>query len=168
MTLSFAIGLLAGSASVVIILAIARKKGKYGEYDERQAAVRGKAYKAGFFCFVLCEAVVFLIEIITQKPLVIVENGVLNWLIVLFSCLVFVEFAVFNDAYFTPDKPFSKRWAICTYLYVVLSLIQSFRVDEPWFKVITLSAGIFVFVIITSVIIRRMIAKKTEKEEDDE
>ena len=46
MTLSFAIGLLAGSASVVIILAIARKKGKYGEYDERQAAVRGKAYKA--------------------------------------------------------------------------------------------------------------------------
>lgn len=168
MSLSFAIGFAVGIAIVAIVCIIFRIKHKTCEYDERQVAARGLAFKVGFITFVLCQIAVFFIELFTEKPLVIVAPGMLIWLETLFALLIFVEVAIFKDAYFSPNKPFTKRWLVIVVLLALLSILRGFTADDAWFKLINLSAGVFVGVIGLSIFIKYLISKKEEKQEDDE
>ena len=168
MSLSFAIGFAVGIAIVAIVCIIFRIKHKTCEYDERQVAARGLAFKAGFITFVLCQVAVFFIELFTEKPLVIVAPGMLSWLETLFALLIFVEVAIFKDAYFSPNKPFTKRWLVIVVLLALLSILRGFTADDAWFKLINLSAGVFVGVIGLSIFIKYLISKKAEREEEDE
>ena len=168
MSLSFAIGFAVGIAIVAIVCIIFRIKNKTCEYDERQIAARGFAFKVGFITFVLCQLAVLFIELFTEKPLVIVVPGMLSWLEALFALLVFVVVAIFKDAYFSPNKPFTKRWLAIVILFAILSILRGFTADDAWFKLINLSVGVFVGVIGLSIFTKYLISKKTEKEEVDE
>lgn len=92
----------------------------------------------------------------------------LSWLEALFALLIFVEVAIFKDAYFSPNKPFTKRWLVIVILLALLSILRGFTADDAWFKLINLSVGVFVGVIGLSILIKYLISKKEEKQEDDE
>ena len=169
MSIWFGIGLVCGLATVAIILAILKKanKGKC-EYDERQVAARGRAYKGGFTTFAMAELVVFIAEMFMEKPLVIGAPGVLSILIILISCFVFVEIAIFSDAYFSPNKPFPKAWFIIMILLGISMIIRFFLENDAWYRIINLAAGIFVLTVMASIILKLLISKKSEKAEGDD
>lgn len=110
MNLAYALGFLAGIASVAVItslITILYKK-KYGknknEYDERQKALRGKAYKTAYFVLM-----VYLIvnSLITKAfELKWAETITESLLGIFISVLVFAIICIKNDAYVSlSEKP---------------------------------------------------------------
>ena len=169
MSLSFGIGAVAGVLAVMAVIIIMKKKNcKKCEYDERQIAARRNAFKAGFITFVLCELAVFLTESILKQPLLILFPGFLSILIILISALVFVEAAIFSDAYFTPDNPCSKKWVFTMIIIGSIEIIQFIRQEEIWYKYINLACGSFIFLIMAGIGIKTLISKKAEKAEADD
>ena len=169
MTLAWGIGFVVGLLAVTLALVIYKKckKGKC-EYDERQVAARGRAFAGGFTTFVFSELVVFIIEIFTGEPLVIGVPGVLSIIIILLALLVFVEVSIFLDAYFAPNKPMPKAWYIIMTLLGITMLIRFFLDNDDWYRVMNLAAGLFVLIVMASLLVKKLISRKTEKEEDDE
>lgn len=168
MSLPFAIGFAVGISIVAIVTLLIKAKGKKCEYDERQVAMRGIAFKTGFITFVLCETGVFFAEILMSKPLVFFEPGILNLSIILFSLMIFVLVAIFNDAYFSPNKPMSKRWFIVMVILGIVTLLRGFTADELWYKVLNLEVGAFVIIIMLGIVIKMLITRKAGKEEEAE
>lgn len=169
MSIYFGVGLACGLLTVVIVLAILKKKNKDScEYDERQIAARGRAYKGAFATFIMSELVVFIAEIIMERPLVIGHPGVLSILIILISCFVFVVIAIFNDAYFSPNKPFPKVWFGAMILFGIVMIVRYFLENDSWNRIINLATGIFILSIMFSIIIKLLISKKADKAEDEE
>lgn len=169
MSMAFGIGLVVGLTVVLVTVVLLKKKcGKKSEYDERQVAARGRAFRGGFVTFVLSELVVFIIEIFTGEPLVIGVPGTLSILICLLSCLVFVEVSIFSDAYFTPNKPMPKAWYVITTLLGIMFVVRFFLDNDEWFRVMNLATGIFILIIMASLFIKMLISRKEEKEQDEE
>jgi len=169
MSISFGIGFVVGLLLVVLVIAIIKKKNKGKcKYDERQMAARGKAFAGGFMTFVFSELVVFLIEIFTGEPLVIGVPGILSIIILLLATLVFVEVSIFMDAYFAPNKPMPKSWYIIMTLLGITMLIRFFVDNDDWYRVMNLAAGLFVLIVMASLLVKKLISKKEEKEDNEE
>ena len=167
MSIAFGIGAISGVLAVMVVVLIKKKiNPKKNEYDERQVAARGTAFRAGFVTFVICELSVFIAELVLNKPLLFIAPGFLSIIIVLVSTLVFVEVSIFKDAYFTPDKPFSKRWFILMLFFGLLAIAQFIHQDEAWYKYMNLACGIFILSIMASIIIKLLISKKAEKDDE--
>ena len=169
MTLAWGLGFVVGLALVAIVVLIVKKASKKKcEYDERQVAARGKAFCGGFATFICSELVVFIIEIFTGEPLVIGVPGVLSIIIILLALLVFVEVSIFLDAYFAPNKPMPKAWYIIMTLLGITMLIRFFLDNDDWYRVMNLAAGLFVLIVMGSLLVKKLISRKADKEEDDE
>lgn len=169
MSVWFGVGLGAGLFVGAIILLLKKKFGKKCEYDERQVAVRGKAFKAGFITFVICEFSAFLFELITEAPLVIVAPGIASIIIILISVFVFLEVAIFGDAYFSANEPYSPKWGVIMLLFGILTVIQGLMADESWYKCLYLSLGAFFLLTMISIFIKAFITKKAlEKDSANE
>ncbi len=169
MSMWFGVGLVCGLALVVIIAVILKKRKKDKcEFDERQIAARGRAYSGGFATFAMSEVVVFLIEMFTEKPLVIGAPGVLSVIICLISCFVFVAVSIFSDAYFSPNKPFPKAWCIIMTLLGLSFIVRFFLEDDVWYRDVSLAAGLFIIGTMACAVIRQLMSKKAEKAEEDE
>ena len=171
MTFWTGIGLLIGLAIGAGILFVSKKINKNQKYDERQLAARGNAYKAGFITFVICELVIFFIELFTEQPLVIYKPGDLQMIVTLFSLLVFVEYSIFADAYYYATQKFSLRWCIIMLLLGGTYILQFILAKEKDSKVLILSAGIMIIIAMISLIIKQALNKKEAlklEEEDSE
>lgn len=165
----WAIGFGVGLLIAAIALFLRQKFGKACKYDERQVAVRGKAFKAGFITFVICELCVFLTESLTDAPFVVVAPGFVSIIIMLLGFLVMLEIAIFEDAYFSPERPFSMKWCILMLLLAILTTARGFMVDDLWGKYINFSFGIFMLIVLFSIIIKNMIYKKAcDKDSEEE
>jgi cytochrome bd-type quinol oxidase subunit 2 len=110
MNLAYTLGFFAGIASVAVvgsIIAIIYKK-KYGrkknEYDERQKALRGKAYKAAYFTLL---AYLVISGLVTKGFGIHWAEGMVEAFLGIFlSVAVFVIICIKNDAYFSlSDRP---------------------------------------------------------------
>lgn len=171
MTFWTGIGLLIGLAIGALILFVSKKVNKNQQYDERQLAARGNAYKAGFITFVICELVIFFIELFTEQPLVIYKPGDLQMIVTLFSLLVFVEYSIFADAYYYATQKFSLSWCIIMLLLGGTYVVQFILAKEKESKVLILSAGIMIIIAMISLIIKQTLNKKEAmklEEEDSE
>lgn len=169
MTLAWGIGFVVGLALVAIVTLIVKKTSKKKcEYDERQVAARGRAFAGGFTTFVFSELVVFIIEIFTGEPLVIGVPGTLSVIIILLSLLVFLEVSIFSDAYFAPGKPMKKSWWIIMTLLGITFIIRFFLDNDYWYQIVNLAVGIFIEVVMMSVLVKQLITRKAEKAEDNE
>ncbi len=167
MTLTFGIGLIAGILIVAITVLIIKKKTNNNcQYDERQIAVRGKAFKAGFLTFIICQLAVYFIEVFKEEALMILVPGTVSMIVILLSLLVFIEVAIFKDAYFSPNKPFSKKWYALMLILTTAILLRGFTADDLWYKVFNLGAGAFMVIVLVSILIKKLISRKSE--EDDE
>ena len=167
MSITFGIGLVIGLLAVLVTVVILKKQNK-NKYDERQVAARGKAFAGGFMTFLFSEVVVFTIEIFTGEPLVIGVPGVLSVIIMLLAALVFVEVSIFMDAYFQPNKKMPKIWYISSTLLGIIFIIQALRDNDYWYRYINLAAGIFVLIIMSSLLVKKLISRKEEKEAEEE
>ncbi len=170
MSVSYGLGVVAGIAVVGACIFLFRKKmmNKGSRYDERQIAVRGQAYAAGFATFVFCELAVFMMELFTEKPLVLFAPGVLSILVILLSCLVFVEIAIFKDAYFTPERPFRKGWCALMLLLSGMYIVMFFLTGDRWNKVVNLAVAVCMLVVMASILLKRILSKGAEQAEDGE
>ena len=169
MSIAFGIGLVVGLAVVLVTVVLLKKKcGKKSEYDERQVADRGRAFRGGFVTFVLAEVVVFVIEIFTGEPLVIGVPGILGMRICLLAALVFVEVSIFSDAYFTPNKPMPKAWYVIMTLLGISFIVKFFIDNDDWYRIMNLAAGLFIVIIMASLLVKKLISKREEKEQDEE
>ena len=169
MSIAFGIGLAVGFAVVLVTVVLIKKKAMKGsEYDERQVAARGRAFRGGFVTFVLAEVVVFVIEIFTGEPLVIGVPGILGMLICLLAALVFVEVSIFSDAYFTPNKPMPKAWYVIMTLLGISFIVKFFIDNDDWYRIMNLAAGLFIVIIMASLLVKKLISRKEEKEQDEE
>ena len=165
----FGLGFVIGLALVAIVTLIVKKTSKKKcEYDERQIAARGKAFAGAFATFLSSECVVFLVEMFTGEPLVIGVPGILSIIIILLALLVFVEVSIFLDAYFAPNKPMPKAWYVIMTLLGSLLIVKFFLDNDYWYRYMNLACGIFVMIIMVSLLVKKLISRKAEKEEDDE
>ena len=116
------IGMLVGIAVApgifAVIAAVGKKRGKAGEFDERQELVRGKAYQHAFFAVMIFSALYGLVVVTAERPLM--EDG-LGALIAMFvGIVVFAVESIFRDAFFTAkNRP--KSYII---LYAAIILMQ--------------------------------------------
>ena len=171
MTFWTGIGLLIGLAIGALILFVSKKVNKNQQYDERQLAARGNAYKAGFITFVICELVIFFVELFTEQPLVLYKAGNLQMLVTLFSALVFVEYSIFADAYYYATQKFSLSWCIIMLFLGGTYVLQFILAEEKQSKVLILGAGVMIIVAMISLIIKQALNKKEAlklEEEDSE
>ena len=171
MTFWTGIGLLIGIAIGAVILFVSKKINKNQQYDERQLAARGNAFKAGFITFVICELVIFFVELFTEQPLVLYKAGNLQMLVILFSALVFVEYSIFADAYYYATQKFSLSWCIIMFLLGGTYVLQFILAEEKQSKVLILGAGVMIIVAMISLIIKQALNKKEAlklEEEDSE
>ena len=169
MSIYFGLGFVIGLLLVAIVCLVLKKKNKDKcEYDERQIAARGKAFAGAFATFLGSECVVFLVEMFTGEPLVIGVPGILSIIIILLALLVFVEVSIFLDAYFAPNKTMPKAWYVIMTLLGIVLLMKFFIDNDYWYRYMNLAAGIFVMVVMASILIKKLISKREEKEEDEE
>lgn len=92
------IGIVVGLIITAIVLKIINKNGSFKtEYDERQKAVRGTAYKYGFFATVIANAVLMILA--TTDYDVTKLGFTLNFIPILIGIIVQVTYCVFNDGY---------------------------------------------------------------------
>ena len=160
--IGFATGIL---IALVLILLIKKFLGKKCSYDERQIAARGRAFQAGFITFVLCGLAVFFIELFMEKPIDFFPPGLLSLIICFIALLVFLEVAIFKDAYFSPDRPFSLRWCIIMLVFAAVYIVQFFRAEEKWYALFNLIAGIFIAAVMLSILIKKAVS--THRSEED-
>lgn len=103
MTIEFLIGVIAGLITVAIVLTIMKKvsgKDCFSEdsFDERQAAVRGKAYKYAFYTDLSLSAIWMIVtEFVSSLP---VTTGLALFIIMMISVTVYAVYSIMNDAYF--------------------------------------------------------------------
>lgn len=159
--IGFAVGVF---ISIVVILLLKKFLGKKCSYDERQVAARGQAFQAGFITFVVCALAVFFIELFMEKPIDFFPPGLLSIIICFIALLVFLEVAIFKDAYFSPDRPFSLRWCIIMLVLAAVYIVQFFRAEEKWYALFNLTAGIFIAVIMLSILIKKAVSTQRDEE----
>ncbi|MCR4899800.1 MAG: hypothetical protein K5907_03180 [Treponema sp.] len=165
----FGIGvMIALAVGLIVWVVLKATKKDCKKYDERQIVARGKAYRAGFVAFVICEIAVFFIELFTEKPLVLFGPGILQILILFVCLLVFVEYAIFSDAYYSVGQAFNIKWCIIMMLLGAVFIFQFLRSKDDWFKSYTFIAGIFIEIAIISIIIKHAINKKRDAALDKE
>lgn len=115
------IGMLVGIAVAIgifaIIAAINKKRGKPGEFDERQELIRGKAYQHAFFAVMLYSALYGLAVVMLERPLMV--DGLSALVAVFVGVVVFAVESIARDAFFTAkNRPKSY---IILYIAVIFS-----------------------------------------------
>ena len=100
---AYNIGILVGIAVALgiwaVIAAFNKKRGKPGEFDERQELIRGKAYQHAFFAVMCFSALYGLAVVVLERPLM--ADGVAPLLAVFVGVLFFAVESIVRDAFFT-------------------------------------------------------------------
>lgn len=120
---AYNIGILVGIAVALgiwaIIAAVGRKRGKPGEFDERQQLIRGKAYQHAFIAVMLFSALYGLAVMMVEHPLMV--DGLSALVAMFVGVVVFAVESIARDAFFTAkNRPKSY---IILYAAVIFSQI---------------------------------------------
>lgn len=116
------IGMICGALVGVLIVYVALKltrddKNSKSKFDERQEALRGRAFKCGFFTFVGYYCLMSALDISdVNLPM---EDSVTYFLGVILGLAVFATVAVKNDAYIALNENYNKVMIIFALIAVV-------------------------------------------------
>lgn len=168
MSTSYYIGFIIGiliAAMVIIISRIAFKRKCRSQYDERQKAIQGVAYKFGFFaiCAYLIVNGLICMEIGEWLPMID-----MNFIGLCFGVVCFAGYAIFNDAYFALNsKPLKfllllSSVAIINYVCFFINFIDG---DSPETFLVNLICAVLLTIICIMIIIKVIIDKINEKKE---
>lgn len=160
-----------GSAAVVIAVmaAVRKKQGRpKPEYDERQMAARGVAYRWAFLTLMLSLAVNTGVEAIWgpwAKP------GVSAWMLIFLSIGVFIVVCVRRDAYFAmAQDPKASLWlfgavVVLQIPYIIINLRSGGFVEDgllTWDALSPASGALFLVLTVCAIVRLR------RQREDDE
>ena len=174
----YALGVAAGFAAVIIVtviisLIIKKLTGKKAEYDERQIAIRGKAYKVGCITYIILLAASMLVH--SNFELAVIPFYLEQTAIMLAGLGAFVCFAIWNDAYFCGNEK-RKQWGILILLASAANFAVFFRTRENWFTPDGIMASswsnlfvsVLTLVIALNAFLKIIADKKAEKTEKDD
>lgn len=101
--LSFVFGVLIGLIFVVILLTVTKKGDSLRcKYDERQELAKGRGFKYAFFTMLICNFIVFLLNLIEMLPFADISIWIA--IICMASISVYVCYCIWNDAYFALNE----------------------------------------------------------------
>ncbi len=120
-SMGFIVGLMISAVLVVIIFKISNKDGRLRtEYDERQLAVRGKAYMYAFYTGGLAEALIMCLLMtgieLPLEPYALVFAGIIA------ACTVLGGYCIWNDVYWGLNNN-HKRYNIILAVALVLNIL---------------------------------------------
>ncbi|MBO6101103.1 MAG: hypothetical protein J6P07_07220 [Spirochaetaceae bacterium] len=174
----YALGIAAGFAAVIIVtviisLIIKKLTGKKAEYDERQIAIRGKAYKVGCITYAILLAASMLVH--SNFELTVIPFYLEQTAIMLAGLGAFVCFAIWNDAYFCGNEK-RKNWAVLILLASAANFAVFFKTRENWFTPdgimnsswSNLFVSILTLIIAVNALLKIVADKKAEKTEKDD
>lgn len=165
MSTAFYIGLIVGILIVAIVSLISIKRKCRGQYDERQKAIQGVAYKVGFFAMFAYFIINGFICMEIGEWLPIID---INFIGLCFGIVCFAGYAIFNDAYLSLNsKPFKFSLfisfvAIINYVCFFINVMDG---DTPEAFLLNLICAVFLTVICFMIIIKVIIDKHNEKKE---
>lgn len=165
MSTAFYIGLIVGILIVAIVSLISIKRKCRGQYDERQKAIQGVAYKVGFFAMFAYFIINGFICMEIGEWLPIID---MNFIGLCFGIVCFAGYAIFNDAYLSLNsKPFKFSLfisfvAIINYVCFFINVMDG---DTPDAFLLNLICAVFLTVICFMIIIKVIIDKHNEKKE---
>ncbi len=165
MSTAFYIGLIVGILIVAIVSLISIKRKCRGQYDERQKAIQGVAYKVGFFAMFAYFIINGFICMEIGEWLPIID---MNFIGLCFGIVCFAGYAIFNDAYLSLNsKPFKFSLfisfvAIINYVCFFINVMDG---DTPEAFLLNLICAVFLTVICFMIIIKVIIDKHNEKKE---
>lgn len=166
MSTYYIIGFCVGFLAVAIICFIFGKKKCKVQYDERQKAIQGVAYKLGFFAMIFYFLVNGFIctEIGNWLPLLH-----MNFIGVCVGIACYACYAIFNDAYISLNtKPF-KTLLPLAFVSVINYIVFLVRLgkDDSYFEtsILNLICAILLTAVCVMLIIKIIIDKCREKKE---
>ena len=120
-SMGFIIGLMIAAIVLVAIFKYANKDGKVRtQYDERQKAVRGKAYKYAFHAEIFAQVVIMCLFMSgVELP---IENYALLFVGIIFGCMVLATYCIWNDVYWGLNND-HKRYQIVFAVALVLNIL---------------------------------------------
>ena len=170
---AYNIGMLVGIAVALgifaVIAAIKRKRGKPGEFDERQELIRGKAYQHAFFAVMIFSALYGLAVVTVERPLM--ADGVSALIAMFVGIAVFAVESIVRDAFFTAkNRPKSY---IIGYIAVILSQIVNIigNIREGTLiqdGVLTMNVLPIVCGVVFTIVLAAIIVKTVRQPKEDE
>ena len=165
-----AVGLL---ICVILFRYMNRDKKLRTKYDERQEAVRGRAYMYGFWGCVIGAAVVICID---TAGIVFASRFTMDFLIIFIGILVQVSYSVWNDGYYGLNTNKKRFYIICIVaglinLLVVIGTIRSGEFIENMVMsdvAVNLLCVILFLVIAAELIIKDRVDAKSSRDEEVE
>ena len=170
-SLGFVIGLMIAAIALVFIFKYANKDGKVKtEYDERQKAVRGKAYKYAFFTEVFAQCVLMLLFMGGVE--IPVENYILIFIAIILGCMVLATYCIWNDVYWGLNND-RKRYYIVFGVALVLNILPVYfnaiggtlfengRIGMPLLNIVVI---IMMVIILSELLIKKIVEKNSGEE----
>ena len=170
---AYNIGILVGIAVAIgifaVIAAIGKKRGRRGEFDERQELIRGKAYQHAFFAVMLYSALYGLLVVTAERPLM--EDGLSALVAMFVGIVVFAVESIARDAFFTAkNRP--KSYII---LYAAIVLMQIVNIignysEGPFVEsgVLTMRVLPIVCAAVFTIVLVAILVKAAQKPKEDE
>ena len=116
-------GIIFGIVLAIVLFVVANSDHKIkSEYDERQQALRGKAYRYAFYSMIVVEA--FLLVVDMSKMELPVENYVLHFAGIIIGGMVLATYSVFHDVYWGMNNN-KKRYIV---LFIALTVLNALPV----------------------------------------
>lgn len=171
----YALGAAAGFIAVVVVsliiaLIIKKVTGKKAEYDERQLAIRGKAYKVGCLTYVILLASSMILH--SNFELAVMPFYLEQTLILLAGLGTFICYAIWNDAYFCVNQK-KRQWTLAILLASAANFAIFVKTRENCFTQeglmnsswTNLFVAVLTLVIALNVCVKMLADKKAEKGE---
>ena len=170
---AYNIGILVGIAVALgiwaIIAAFNKKRGKRGEFDERQELIRGKAYQHAFIAVMLFSALYGLAVMMVEHPLMV--DGLSALAAMFVGVVVFAVESIARDAFFTAkNRP--KSYII---LYAAIVLMQIVNIignysEGPFVEsgVLTMRVLPIVCAAVFTIVLVAILVKAAQKPKEDE
>lgn len=170
-SVGFIAGLMIAAIALVFIFRYANKDGKVRtEYDERQKALRGKAYKYAFYAEIFAQLVIMMIFMAGVE--VPVEDYALVFSAILFGCIVLATYCIWNDVYWGLNNNHRRYlivFAIATVLNILPlignvrggTLMENGKIGLPLLNILVL---IMMAVICVELLVKRAMDKDTGEE----
>ena len=170
-SVGFIAGLMIAAIALVFIFRYANKDGKVRtEYDERQKALRGKAYKYAFYAEIFAQLVIMMIFMAGID--VPVEDYALVFSAILFGCIVLATYCIWNDVYWGLNNNHRRYlivFAIATVLNILPlignvrggTLMENGKIGLPLLNILVL---IMMAVICVELLVKKAMDKDTGEE----
>ncbi len=168
-----AFGLVIGLIIAAILIKVANKDGKFKtKYDERQEAVRGKAYKYSFYTMLFFEVVMMLVR--GGGVSLGINDFYISLFGILLGCFVLCVHSIWNGAYWGLNNNRRSYFIIFTVATIInalpivgyLSAGGTLSFNDDLYPMVNVMVIVWLLLIGLVALIKKMVSPKEEKGED--